>query len=117
MQYLICSFATITERKSNQLDRNILALPVCLGGLGLGNPSLEVRREYASSAKVTKPLVEQIVSQSHQLPEDSLTKLEQQEVRGDRSKELEHRAERIKEMAPTKTQGALDLATEKGSSA
>ena len=117
MQYLICSFATITESKCNQLDRNILALPVRLGGLGLGNPSLEARREYASSVKVTKPLVEQIVSQSHHLPEDSLTKLEQQEVRGDRSKELEHRAERIKEMAPTKTQGALDLATEKGSSA
>ena len=107
----------ITERKCNQLDRNILALPVRLGGLGLGNPSLEARREYASSVKVTKPLVEQIVSQSHQLPEDSLTKLAQQEVRSERSKELEHRAERIKEMAPRKTQRALDLATEKGSSA
>ncbi|CAH3180463.1 unnamed protein product, partial [Porites lobata] len=107
----------ITERKCTQLDRNILALPVRLGGLGLGNPSLEARREYASSVKVTKPLVEQIVSQSHQLPEDSLTKLAQQEVRSERSKELEHRAERIKEMAPRKTQRALDLATEKGSSA
>ena len=84
----------ITERKCNQLDRNILALPVRLGGLGLGNPSLEARREYASSVKVTKPLVEQIVSQSHQLPEDSLKKLAQQEVRGERLKELEHRAER-----------------------
>ena len=94
----------ITERKCNQLDRNILALPVRLGGLGLGNPSLEARREYASSVKVTKPLVKQIVSQSHQLPEDSLTKLAQQEVRSERSKELEHRAERIKEMAPRKTQ-------------
>ena len=88
-----------------------------MGGLGLGNPSLEARREYASSVKVTKPLVEQIVSQSHQLPEDSLTKLAQQEVRSERSKELEHRAERIKEMTPRKTQRALDLATEKGSSA
>ena len=106
----------ITERKCNQLDRNILALPVRLGGLGLGNPSLEARREYASSVKVTKPLVEQIVSQSHQLPEDSLTKLAQQEVRSERSKEFEHRAVRIKEMAPRKTQRALDLATEKGSS-
>ena len=107
----------ITERKCNQLDRNILALPVRLGGLGLGNPSLEARREYASSVKVTKPLVEQIVSQSHQLPEDSLTKLAQQEVRSERSKELEYRAERIKEMAQRKTQRALHLATEKGSSA
>ena len=101
----------ITERKCNQLDRNILALPVRLGGLGLRNPSLEARREYASSVKVTKPLVEQIVSQSHQLPEDSLPKLAQQEVKSERSKELEHRAERIKKMAPRKTQRALDLTT------
>ena len=105
----------ITERKCNQLDRNILA--VRLDGLGLGNPSLEARREYASSVKVTKLLVEQIVSQSHLLPEDSLTKLAQQEVTNERPKELEHRAELIKEMTPRKTQRALDLATEKGSSA
>ena len=107
----------ITERKCNQLDRNILALQVRLGGLGLGNPFLEARHEYASSVKVTKPLVEHIVSQSHQLPEDFLTKLAQQEERSERLKELEHRAERIKEMAPRKTQRTFDLATEKGSSA
>ena len=65
----------ITERKCNQLDRYILALPVRFGGLDLRNPSLEARRKYASSVKVTKPLVEQIVSQSHQLPEDSLIKI------------------------------------------
>ena len=35
----------ITERKCNQLDRNILALPVRFSGLGLRNPSLEARRE------------------------------------------------------------------------
>ena len=69
-----------------QLDRIILALPVRLGGLGLGNPSLEGRREYASSVKVTTPLVEQIVSQSHQLPKASLTKLAQQELISERSK-------------------------------
>ena len=51
-----------------------------------------------------KPLVEQIVSQSHQLPKDSLTKLAQQEVRSERLKELEHRVERIKEMEPRKPQ-------------
>ena len=100
----------------NDRKCRIIAKPA-KGGLGLGNPFLEARREYASSVKVTKPLVEQIVSQSHQLPEDSLTKLAQQEVRSERLKEFEHRTERIKEMAPRKTQRALDLAAEKGSSA
>ena len=44
-------------------------------------------------------------------------KLAQREVRSERLKELEHGAERIKEMTPRKTHRALDLATEKGSSA
>ena len=79
------------------MDRNILALPVRSLGWPAGpDPSLEAKHEYASSFKLTKPLVEQIVSQSHQLPEDSLTKLAQQEVRSERLKELKHRAERIK---------------------
>ena len=107
----------ITERKCNQLERNTLALPVRLGGLGLRNPCFEARREYASSVKVPTPLVEQVVSQSHQLPEDSLIKSAQQEVRSERLKELEDRVERIEEMEPKKTQRALDLAAEKGSSA
>ena len=66
----------ITERKCNQLaiDRTILAPPVRLGGLGFGNPCLEANHEYASSVKVTTPLVQQIVSQSHELPEYFLVK-------------------------------------------
>jgi len=65
---------------------------------------------------VTAPLIEQLVSQVHQLPEDSLIKLAQQEVRAEQAKNLEKRAERLKEVAPQKPQHTLDLATEKGSS-
>ena len=52
----------ITEHRCERLDRDVLALPVLLGGLGLGNPSRESSREYASSVKVTTSLVEHIVS-------------------------------------------------------
>ena len=62
----------ITDRQCDQLDRDILALPVRLGGLGVANPSSDANLEYTSSVKVTVPLVEQITSQVHQLPEDSL---------------------------------------------
>ena len=62
--------SAITGRKCNQLDRIILALAVRLGGLGFGNPCLEASHEYASSVKVTTPFVQQIVFQSHELPED-----------------------------------------------
>ena len=44
---------------------------------------------HQSSVKVTMPLVEQIVSQTHQLPDDSPIKSTQQAVRGERAKDLE----------------------------
>ena len=87
-----------------------------MGGLGLGNLCIEAHHEYTSSIKVTTPLVEQIVSRTHQLPDDSLIKSTQQAVRGERAEDLEGRKERIKEVAPQKTRRAQDLATEKGSS-
>ena len=95
------------------MERDILALPVRLGGLGVANPSSDANLECTSSVKVTAPLVEQMV---HQLPEDSLIRSAQQEVRTERAKNLEERAVRLKEVAPQKTRRALNLASEKGSS-
>ena len=90
----------ITEHSCKQLDRNVLALPVRLGGLGLGNPSRESSREYTSSVKVTTSLVEYIVSQTHQLPGESLIRSVQQAVKSERAEELKDTAERIRESAP-----------------
>ena len=106
----------ITEHRSSQLHRDILALPVRLGGLGMTNPCLEASFEQSSSVKVTTPLVQQIVAQSHQMPDDSLVKPLQQAVRSGRAKALQDRAVHIREVAPQKVQRALDLAAEKGSS-
>ena len=69
----------ITDRQCGHLDRDILALPVRLEGLGVANPSSDADLDYTSSVKVTAPLVEQIVSQVHQLPEDSLIRSAQQD--------------------------------------
>ena len=76
----------------------------------------DANREYTSSVKVTAPLVEQIMSQVHQLPEDSLIRSAQKEVRAERAENVEEKVERLKEVAPQKTRRALDLATEKSSS-
>lgn len=107
----------LTDRQCSQLDREILSLPVRLGGLGLGNPCDDAQREYVSSVKVTTPLVAQIVSQAHQLPDPSLITSAQQEVREKRAKDNENKANGIKEVASQKTQRTLELAAEKGSSA
>ena len=103
----------ITEHICSRLDRDILALPVRLGGLGMTNPCLEAHLEQSSSVKVTTPLVRQIVAQSHQMPDDSLVKPLQQAVRSERAKALQDRAAHIREVAPQKVQRTLDLAAEK----
>ena len=52
----------IKEHSCSSSERDILALPVRHGGLGITNPCHETNREYQSSVKVTMPLVEKIVS-------------------------------------------------------
>ena len=47
--------------------RNLLALPIRLGGLGLTNPVLSAEEQYDFSQKITEPLVKRITSQEHQL--------------------------------------------------
>ena len=60
-------------------------------------------REYASSVKVTTPLVKHITSQksrTHQLPDESLSKLAQNVVSCERPGELKGRAKRIMKFPP-----------------
>ena len=61
------------------------------------NPCLEANFKRFSSVKVTNPLVQQIVAQSHQMLDDSLFKSLQQAVRGERSKTLQDRAVYIRD--------------------
>ena len=106
----------IVERKCSQLDRDFLALPACLGGLGLSSPCHEVAREYVSSIQVTSLLVEHIVAQTHQLPDESLIKCRRQAVEYGNAEELSEIAENLTQIAPQKTKQALELAKEKSSS-
>ena len=54
----------ITEHECTQLEREILALQVRKGGLGVTNSYQEAAVEYAASTKITAPLVEQIQSET-----------------------------------------------------
>ncbi|KAL5516321.1 hypothetical protein EMCRGX_G001614 [Ephydatia muelleri] len=47
----------------SDLERELLALPARLGGLGLLNPSHLSTTEYSASMKVTQPLVDHIIKQ------------------------------------------------------
>ena len=43
----------IVELKCSKLEKDVLAIPVCLGGLGLGNPCHKAARELVLSIQVT----------------------------------------------------------------
>ena len=107
---------SLFKHNCSELERDILALPVRLGGLGMGNPTNEASHEYTSSVKVTAPLVERIVSQTHQLPDELLVTSLRQAVKSEKAAELRDTTEKIKEAAPVKTKRMLDLTAEKGTS-
>ena len=77
---------SITDHHCTTLsERNLLALPVRLGGggggLGIINPSQDADLQYQASMKTTAPLVKKIVSQAHETPEDAIVSSLQQSVR------------------------------------
>ena len=91
-------------------------MPVRLGGLGLGNPSREATRAYTSLVKVTVLLDERIVSQTHQLRDETLFKsLLLAVIKSQKEAELKIRADNIRETAPPKIKLVLDVTAEKGS--
>ena len=97
-------------------ERDLLALPVRLGGLGIINPSQDADLQYQASMKTTAPLVEKIVSQAHETPDDAVVSSLQQNVRREKTKVLRTRLNDIKNSLTLKTQRAVELASEKGAS-
>ena len=97
-------------------ERDLLALPVRLGGLGIINPSQDADLQYQASMKTTAPLVKKIVSQAHETPEDAIVSSLQQSVRREKNEMFRTRLNDIKNSLTPKTQRAVQLASEKGAS-
>ena len=51
---------SITGHYCTQGERELLALPVRMGGMGLTNPSQEAASEYVASANISGPLAQRI---------------------------------------------------------
>jgi hypothetical protein len=62
----------------NDVIRELLALPVRLGGLGITNPAANTTVHYNASKKITAPLTTLIMDQSHQYL--NITKAEQLQI-------------------------------------
>ena len=71
----------ITGRNSpGDQERELLALPTHLGGLGIVNPTLTAQLEYETSIRMTEPLVHKIINQEETL-EDVISQVIQRKRR------------------------------------
>jgi len=61
----------LTDQQVTGDKHALLALPVCIGGLVLPNPAESSPLEYKASITATGPLVQRIVTQEHQPPDQA----------------------------------------------
>ena len=71
----------------------------------------EAARELNSSVETTAPLVDQIMSQQHQLPDDSVVNLAKQTSRHKREEDVKEKVRSICERAPDNLKRTLDLSS------
>jgi hypothetical protein len=102
----------------NDADRDLMALQVRLGGLGIVDPCRQSTANFSASAKITAPLVALILEQSHAY--SSETKEEQVGARKDlrtlRRQQEALPASELKDRLPSSLQKALTVSAEKWAS-
>ena len=106
----------VSDHTVTEVERDLLGLPVRMGGLGFTDPVVASSSEYEASVKVTDPLVRRIVEQEQQPPDVSEIRTLQLSTRKPKDDRLSERLEQVKNSLPTKAKRAVELASEKGSS-
>ena len=110
---------TITgQNPFSNVIRELMAMPVRSGGLGISNPTREARKHYDASKKIASPLTTLIMQQANEyeagvISEQLKTKSEIRNVK--RKEELELAAT-LKERLPKDWQRAMIVCSEKGAS-
>ena len=94
---IIIIIIIITEHVTTQEERDLLELPVRLGGLGLVNPARTASQEYEASVKITGPLVRQIVKQAHEPPDETEIKTLQASARREKDELLKMQCEQVRQ--------------------
>ncbi len=106
----------LVDHNCTPLERDILALPVKKGGIGVTNPCFEAPLEYSASKKVTAPMVEQIHLQAHNLPDDSEIQALKRTARKEKNDFLNDQVKSVNALASPKMKRMIEFASEKGAS-
>ena len=107
---------TLLEHHVAEIERDLLALPVHMGGLGLVNPVNQSRQEYEASIKATGPLVKQIAKQAAEPPNDDGVAGAQRCARQEKADSARRDKEYVTKSLPLKIQRAVEFIKEKGAS-
>lgn len=100
------------------LERELIALPARLGGLGIPNPALQAPSAFQNSKEVSGPLTSLIIEQSSEISQDtakrqSAAKSELKKRQLDLAKTKQ---QELMEKMPTTLKRAVEVASEKGAS-
>ena len=106
------------QSSCNDDMRDLLALPVRLGGLGLGNPCKQCSVHFRSSKSITTPLTNLILQQSHSYPAEVKAQQirAQNSARNQRRASEQRQAKELQEKLSPSLQRSVNIAADKGAS-
>ncbi|XP_068724058.1 uncharacterized protein [Montipora capricornis] len=104
----------LLEYQVTETKRDLLALSVRIGGLGLVNPVNQSRQEYEASTKATGPLVKRISKQAVEPPNNEDVNGAQQCARQEKADSARRDLEYMTKSLPLKTQRAVEFIKKKG---
>ena len=102
----------------NDTDRNMLALPTQLGGIGIINPSLMSSHHYITSVNVTSALANLVITCATSMPPDlGIQQFEEKNLARNQRKAMESTSvTELLAILPAKQKQSLEIASEKGAS-
>ena len=99
----------------SQLERDLLSLPVKMGGMGLTNPTAVAEFEFETSKEISAPPIDQIIHQDLFFKEDP-TISRRNEVKTKKGKQQSDMANNIYHHLPIPQHRLMDCAGESGAS-
>jgi len=104
-------------RNISDIEREVLALPIKLGGLGIGKPNEECHLEYTASKLITEELKQAIVNQDRTYTASiTLTNTRKELIKKKKNSIQQANYEDIVDRCSTSSKRAMAAAREKGAS-
>ena len=110
---------SLVGRKISDIERNILALPVRKGGIGIANPVTTSDHEFSASIAITRNLTDIICNQEKDF--DNYDKVEVEKtirlMKERKNKRIDEDTEALLNSVDDRTKRVIELAQEKGAGA